>query len=144
MDLQNRLESFLQLNRENASLMAALETFLATPARVVIRPTNYVDNNDERVQICREIQSIDKGQEVPIDSIIWSLFMTAPIERLRKLRDMFRNPTQGDFIHMAATTVFFYASEKAAALLKICKLKGLFSKSAGRFNKFPGCISLTI
>jgi len=135
MDLQNRFESFLRVNRENAGLMATLESFLATPARVVIPPTDYVDNSDERVQICREIQSVDKGQ-VPIDSIIWSLFMTAPIERLRKLRDIFRNPTQGDFIHMATTTVFFYASEKAAALLKICKLNGLFSKSTAASTSF--------
>jgi len=94
-----------------------------------------VDDLDERVQICREVQSIVEGT-VSIDSIMWSLFMTGPIERLRKLRNMFLNSSQEDSTYMLTSTVFPFTASNAASLLKICTLKAWFSKFAAASTSF--------
>jgi hypothetical protein len=115
----------IELSRFLADKNTTLEDRLGLMAYLKARPTyskptSYISDIEQRLELLREIQQEYTKSEIELDSTaaLWSALMVIPLERLRSLRDSLRNLSDSPWPEGALSKI----ADKIPMLLKVCML----------------------
>lgn len=107
-DLGHFCEGFIQ-NGVPDGVLDALRKFVTTEPQHIIEPVQTHDHEEaeERAMLCgrmkRALLDAEPSKDATMTSVLWSLFMTAPIEQLRSFESTNSQSVAVRFLEMTRT-----------------------------------------